>query len=113
MKTRLSALLPLFLIGVLGLAALVGAQSTPSSLGIVPTPMPQPLAIDVWTDKTAYVVGETMRVYFNVNQPAYIYLYGIQPDGIVRLVFPNLTRRAILSLQERTFSRTIPRTSMR
>jgi len=89
MKTRLSALLPLFLIGVLGLATPVGAQSTLSPLGIVPTPTPQPLAIDVWTDKTAYVVGETMRVYFNVNQPAYIYLYDIQPDGVVRLVFPN------------------------
>lgn len=89
MKTRLSALLPLFLIGVLGLATPVGAQSTLSPLGIVPTPTPQPLAIDVWTDKTAYVVGETMRVYFNVNQPAYIYLYGIQPDGVVRRVFPN------------------------
>ena len=89
MKTRLSALLTLFLIGILGLATLVSAQSTPSPLGIVPTPTPQPLAINVWTDKTAYGVGETMRVYFNVNQPAYIYLYDIQPDGVVRLVFPN------------------------
>jgi hypothetical protein len=89
MKTRLSALLPLSLVGILGLATLVGAQSTPSPLGIVPPPTPQPIGINVWTDKAAYVVGETMRVYFNVNQPAYIYLYDIQPDGVVRRIFPN------------------------
>ena len=89
MKTRLSVSLTLLVIGVLGLSTLVGAQGTPSPLGIVPTPTPQALTVSVWTDKSTYVVGETMHVYFNVNQAAYIYLYDIQPDGVVRLVFPN------------------------
>jgi hypothetical protein len=35
------------------------------------------------------MVGETAQIYFTVNQQAYIYLYDLQPDGIVRLVFPN------------------------
>ena len=89
MKTRPTVMLILLLIGLLGTLAVMGMQGPPSPLGIVPTPTPQPLTINVWTDKSTYVVGETMRVYFNVNQPAYIYLYDIQPDGVVRLVFPN------------------------
>jgi len=45
--------------------------------------------VNVWTDKSTYAVGETLRVYYTVSQSAYIYLYDIQSDGIVRLVFPN------------------------
>lgn len=89
MKTRLTLSLTFLLVGLVGASAVMAVQGPPSPLGIVPTPTPQPLSINVWTDKTAYVVGETMRVNFNVNQPAYIYLYDIQPDGVVRLVFPN------------------------
>lgn len=89
MKRWLSVLLVFLLIGIVGAATCAWAQGPPSPLGIVPTPTPQPLTINVWTDKSTYVVGETMRVYYTVNQPAYIYLYDIQPDGGVRLVFPN------------------------
>lgn len=90
MKTRLTISLTLLLIGLVGTSAIMVAQGPPSPLGIVPTPIPQPLTVNVWTDKSTYAVGETVRVYFNVNQPAYIYLYDIQPDGVVRLVFPNI-----------------------
>lgn len=89
MKIRLTLSLTFLLVGFVGASAVVAVQGPPSPLGIVPTPTPQPLTINVWTDKSTYTVGETMRVYFNVNQPAYIYLYDIQPDGVVRLVFPN------------------------
>ncbi len=89
MKTRLSIWLALLVIGVVGASTVIGVQGPPSPLGIVPTPTPQPLTVNMWTDKSTYVVGETMRVYFDVNQPAYVYLYDIQPDGVVRLVFPN------------------------
>ena len=89
MKTTRIFLVTLLLIGLLATSAVVGMQGPPSPLGIVPTPTPQPLTVNVWTDKSTYTVGETMRVFFDVNQPAYIYLYDIQPDGVVRLVFPN------------------------
>jgi len=88
MKTRLSIWLALLVIGLVSASTVMGVQG-PSPLGIVPTPTPQPLTVNMWTDKSTYVVGETMRAYFDVNQPAYIYLYDMQPDGVVRLVFPN------------------------
>lgn len=89
MKPKLTISLLLLVIGVLGASGLVNAQGTPSPLGIVPTPTPQPLTVSIWTDKSTYVVGETLRVYYTVSQSAYIYLYDIQSDGVVRLVFPN------------------------
>ena len=89
MKSKRKFLVPFLLIGFLATSAVLGVQGAPSPLGIVPTPTPQPLKVSVWTDKSTYMVGETMRVFFNVNQPAYIYLYDIQPDGVVRLAFPN------------------------
>ena len=89
MKPKRTVSLILLVIAVLGVSGLASAQGAPSPLGIVPTPTPQPLTVTIWTDKSTYVVGETMRVYYTVNQPAYIYLYDIQPDGVVRLVFPN------------------------
>ena len=89
MKPKLTTSLILLVIGVLAISGLASAQGTPSPLGIVPEPTPQPLTVSIWTDKSTYVVGETLRVYYAVSQSAYIYLYDIQSDGIVRLVFPN------------------------
>ena len=73
------------------LTSLGFAQGSPAPLGIVPTPTPTPtpLSVSIWTDKTTYYVGEHVTIYFNVNQPSFIYIYDLQPDGIVRLVFPN------------------------
>jgi len=90
MKTRLTISLTLLLIGLVGTSAVMAAQGASRPLGIVPIPISRPLMVSVWTDKSTYAVGETVRVYFNVNQPAYIYLYDIQPDGVVRRVFPNI-----------------------
>jgi len=89
-RTRI-AVLGTFLLALAGWAALAAAPSSPAPLGITPTPTPtpQPLSVSVWTDKSTYRVGEAVVVTFTVSQPAYVYLYDIQPDGIVRLVFPN------------------------
>lgn len=89
MKIRLSISLTFLLIGLVSFSTLVSSQGTPSPLGIIPTPTPGALTVNVWTDKSVYVVGETLRVYYSVNQSAFIYLYDIQPDGVVRLIFPN------------------------
>ena len=89
MKIRLSLILTILLIGLLGGSVLVSAQGTPTPLGIIPSPNPGSLTVNVWTDKSTYMIGETAQIYFTVNQQAYIYLYDLQPDGIVRLVFPN------------------------
>jgi len=50
MKTTRIFLVTLLLIGLLATSAVVGMQGPPSPLGIVPTPTPQPLTVNVWTD---------------------------------------------------------------
>lgn len=89
MKGSATRIVLLLLLGLVATSALVVAQGTPAPLGIIPTPTPQPLTVSVWTDKSAYVIGENAMIYFTVSQAAYIYIYDIQPDGVVRLIFPN------------------------
>ena len=79
----------LFVIALIAVSGLVAAQQTAAPLGVIPQPTPQPLTVSVWTDKSSYTIGETLTVFFSVNQSAFIYIYDIQPDGVVRLIFPN------------------------
>jgi len=65
------------------------AQSGAAPLGIIPTPTPSPLSATITTNKTSYVIGENVTITYTVSLPAYVYIYDIQPDGIVRLIFPN------------------------
>ena len=89
MKSTAMRFVLLLLIGLVAMSALVVAQGTPAPLGIMPTPTPQPLTVSIWTDKTMYVIGESATIYFTVSERSYIYIYDIQPDGVVRLIFPN------------------------
>ena len=77
------------LVGLMLVPSLAYAQGVPTPLGISPSPNPGGLSVSVWTDKQTYAVGENALIYFTVNQQAYIYIYDLQPDGVVRLVFPN------------------------
>ena len=79
----------ILLLVVLSLSGIVALASSPTPLGLVITPTPSNLTLNIWTDKTSYTIGESATIYFNVNQPAYVYIYDIQPDGITRLIFPN------------------------
>ena len=89
MKSTSTRFVLLLLIGLVATSVLAVAQGTPAPLGIVPTPTPQPLTVNIWTDKSMYVIGESAMIYFTVSQPSYLYIYDIQPDGVVRLIFPN------------------------
>jgi len=89
MKGSAGRIVLLLLIGLIATSALVVAQGTVAPLGIVPTPTPTPLTVGVWTDKSTYVIGENATIYFTVSQASYIYIYDVQPDGVVRLIFPN------------------------
>jgi len=89
MKSTSTRFVLLLLVALVAASALAFAQGTPAPLGIVPTPTPQPLTVSIWTDKSMYVIGESTTIHFAVSQPSYIYIYDIQPDGIVRLIFPN------------------------
>jgi len=81
----------LLLVGLLGASAIVAAQGFPSPLGILPSPTEsdQPLVVGVWTERSTYAVGEALVVHFSLNQPAFVYLFDLQPNGVVRLLFPN------------------------
>jgi len=88
--------LGLLLIGILALSGTVVVASSPAPLGLIiePDPTPNPLSASIWTNKPTYTVGETTTVYFSINQPAYVYIYDIQPDGVVRMLFPNVYSQA-------------------
>jgi len=94
MKTHATRLGVLLVIGLIAASGLAVAQESVAPLGIMPEPTPQPLTVSVWTDKSNYAIGETLTIFFSVSQAAFIYIYDIQPDGIVRLIFPNAYSQA-------------------
>ena len=78
------------LVGLLALLGVAVVAAQPAPLGLVIDPQPDPMAASIWTDRSSYTIGENVTIFFNVSQPAYVYIYDIQPDGIVRLIFPNV-----------------------
>jgi hypothetical protein len=72
--------------GCLGIGAF--GQPGPSPLGLVPEPVPG-LSVAIWTEKPQYYVGETARFFVYLSQPAYLYVFDIEPTGHIRLLFPN------------------------
>lgn len=87
-RTRHTALITGILIALFASTAGL-AQSGASPLGIIPTPTPSTVTVSISTDKTSYAVGENVTITFTVSQASYIYILDIQPDGIVRQIFPN------------------------
>lgn len=70
-----------------GLFALGQEEAVP--LGIVVEPPAGELTVRIWVDKPVYRVGEEIYIHFELNRPAYIYIWDIQPDGKVTQIFPN------------------------
>lgn len=75
------------LVLVLGFFALSQEEGVP--LGIIVEPPTGELAVRIWVDKPVYAVGETIRINFELNRPAYVYIWDIMPDGRVHQIFPN------------------------
>jgi hypothetical protein len=73
-------------LGILVVGAI--AQPQPSPLGIVPQPVPG-LSVAIWMEKAQYYVGESARFFVYLSQPAYLYVFDIEPTGHIRLIFPN------------------------
>lgn len=71
---------------LLGLSFLAAGQSP---LGLTPTPVEPPLAVQLWLGRTAYTEGDAASVQFTVNRSAYVYLFEVLVDGRVRMLFPN------------------------
>jgi hypothetical protein len=79
----------ILLLGILAISGIAAVASQPAPLGLIIDPEPSEMSVSVWTNKPSYVIGENVTIFFNVSRPAYVYIYDIQPDGVVRLIFPN------------------------
>ncbi|WP_216325935.1 DUF4384 domain-containing protein [Deinococcus aestuarii] len=74
------------------------AQATPrlSAQSIIVNPVQTNLSAQVWVDRDPsglqtpnYRVGERIRLYTQVNEDAYVYLFNVNPDGSVDQILPN------------------------
>mgnify|MGYP006280347925 CR=1 FL=1 len=71
-----------------------GSQDRPPSKvaprGIIIEPPSQPgLDISVRTDRYQYSIGSNLRIFLDVSQRAYVYVFDYDTRGQMRLVFPN------------------------
>ncbi|MBU0596454.1 PKD domain-containing protein, partial [Candidatus Bipolaricaulota bacterium] len=68
----------------------VGQDTGVAPLGIIPAP-PQSSGLEarIWVDKGAYALGESITVHYSLNQPAYVYIWDILPDGTTNQILPN------------------------
>lgn len=72
------------------LVAMAGLGEGVTPLGIIPTPPESTaLTVNIWVDRGAYAVGDSITIRYNVNKPAYIYIWDITPDGQANQIFPN------------------------
>jgi hypothetical protein len=76
----------LALVGVLAVGAATWGQAFP--LGLLPT-ADEPVDAYVWTMESLFYVGDPIVIHLRVSRPAFVYLFDLQPDGVVRLLFPN------------------------
>ncbi len=89
MKGRTSrlGLVALFLIAFAAFTSM--GQDNVAPLGIFPSPPESSeLQVSIWVDQGAYQVGDTIDIHYSVNQPAYIYIWDIEPDGTANRLFP-------------------------
>jgi len=85
-KTAAMVLLATSMFGVIGWGQ--GAPVYPQGL-IIDPPQSEDLQVSIWTDQAEYEVGELVTISYEVNKPAYIYIWDITPEGVVQVVFPS------------------------
>ncbi len=78
------------LISLVLLASIAVSQEGPKPEEvIIVSPEKSSLTIEIGVDKTRYSPGERLKLYFNLSRDAYVYIYDIDTQGEVRLIFPN------------------------
>lgn len=79
------------LVLLLSLVALAGWGQGVAPKGIIPTPPESTsLQVNIWVDRGAYAVGESITIHYSVNKPAYVYIWDIQPDEVSTPLLPGL-----------------------
>ena len=66
-----------------------GASAAAPASPPPPPPDPDRLQVKVWTDKTAYRIGEPIQIGVRVNRDAYITLVDLGTSGQVTVLYPN------------------------
>jgi len=86
MKLRVMSTI-LIIVFTLGIAGY--AEGFP--LGLLPTPPSdgEPISVFVWTDTSVVDVGDEIVIHLQLSRPGFVYLFDLQPDGLVHLLFPN------------------------
>ena len=73
---------------VLAMFALGFSQAEPQGIIIEP-PEEEGLSVHIWVDKPVYTLEEKVKIHFEINQDAYVYIWDIDPAGKVTLLLPN------------------------
>lgn len=84
--------LVVFILGLLIIPSLIRSAEPELRTIIIEPPQTAEFKVDVWTDKgdnAKYTVGEKLIIYFKVTQDAYVYIWDINANGEIRLLFPN------------------------
>ncbi|RIH84248.1 PEGA domain protein [Calidithermus terrae] len=81
---------------MLGLGLVAHAEPQLSPQNIVVNPVPTELQVQVGVDRDpagranpVYQIGEKIVVNVSVNQDAYVYLFGVYPNGEISPILPN------------------------
>jgi TolB-like protein len=45
--------------------------------------------VKIWTDKKEYNVGEKITFFIKAEEPCYLILFDVRPDGEAKIIFPN------------------------
>jgi len=72
---------------LLPLLAAGGEDAVPK--GVLPTPSPPGAILRIVTDKAIYSPGEAIAITIETDREGFLYLYEINPEGTVTLLFPN------------------------
>jgi|AntAceMinimDraft_17_1070374.scaffolds.fasta_scaffold07118_2 hypothetical protein len=75
----------------LALGIFVAGYGQGFPLGLLPTPPSdgEPISVFVWTDVSVVNIGDEIVIHLQLSRPGFVYLFDLQPDGLVRLIFPN------------------------
>jgi hypothetical protein len=57
--------------------------------GVIPAPPESEISIKIWTTYQTYSPQEAVQIHLRLSRDAYVYVYDIDPEGTVTLLFPN------------------------
>ncbi len=52
-------------------------------------PMSTDLPVKIWTEKTEYKIGDTIKFFVKAERPCYLVLFDVSPNGDTTVIFPN------------------------